>query len=335
MNRQLATEPDTESSDPLDNAENYPVLFEVAPPQVGNEKKRFRRHCEYLEMLFERLPVHAINIPEIHDESGKNDRGKRRNDFKRRVPPRRYARRLSEVFDTNFIINRVAVQAPAAEQEEWLLETYHEYDIDTIVLVGGESGSIEYRGPSVTEMNSLARDHLNRGKLKHGDNPADPTNFIIGNISIPTRRRSDFDEPERMWRKVQSGAEFFTTQIVLDDRSPFRLLRDFSLLLDQKPARVPTLFWSFSPIAEKKDVDFLRWLGVRIPDERADRILSAPDPVSESIDWTMETWQRLQEVNRELPVSLSLGINISVMGLRNFENGIRMAETLNAVTVTS
>ncbi len=335
MNRQLVTEPDTGHSDPFDGKEHCPVLFEVVPPQVGNEDKRFRRHCAYLEMLFDRVPVQALNIPEIHDESGKSDRGKRRNDYQRRVPPRRYARRLGQVFDTNFIINRVTVQAPAADQEEWLLDTCHEFDIDTIVLVGGESGNIEYPGPSVTEMSRLTRDHLNRGKRKHGDSPVEPTDFIIGNICIPTRRRSDFDEPDRMGRKVESGAKFFTTQIVLDDESPVRLLRDFSLLLDQKPVPAPTIFWSFSPVAEKKDVDFLRWLGVRIPDEIADRILSAADPVSESIDCTLRTWQQLQAVNQQLPVQISLGINISVMGLRNFENGIRMAEALSAVTVSS
>ncbi len=374
MNRQSAIINEPEIPEFSGDGEEHPVLFEVVPPKLGNEEERFRKHCRYLRRLFDRQWIHALNLPEIHDESGKSDKGNRRNEYETRVAPREYARRLGQEFDTRFIVNRVTVQAPPAEQEQWLLDTYHEYGVDAVVLVGGESGDIDYPGPSVTETNRLVRDHLNRGVRKYGEqrskSPGDgaaegdvpeseagsgnrtapsshasdhsdsgdlvkPTNYRVGNISIPTRRRSDFDEPDRMVRKVQSGADFFTTQIVMEMRSPVRLLKDFSVLLHRKEAAVPTIFWSFTPISEQKDVDFLRWLGVKIPDEVADRILSAGDPVSESIDWALSIWEEIRKVTEELPLSASPGINISVMGMRNFNNGIRMAEALSMAEITS
>ncbi len=312
----------------LNTGEAIPTLFEVVPPQLDDIERRHRQHCDHLELLFERHPVTAINIPEIHDESQKGEKGKRRSKFRPRVSPREYAKKLRRHFDVEFVVNRVTVQASAGEQEEWLIHTHNEFDIQNIVLVGGELESTEYENPSVPEMNRMAIEFLNAGQRQHGNENFQPTQFTVGNICIPTRRLKEFDEPDRMWHKMQSGASFFTTQIVLDRESPVALIRDLSALLDRVQAGPPTIFWSFTPIATQKDVDFLRWLGVEIPDEVSDRILSADDPVEASIEWAETIWRNMLETNRTLSAPISMGLNISVMGLRNFENGIRLVETL-------
>jgi len=305
-----------------------PTLFEVVPPHLDDIERRHRQHCNHLELLFDRHPVTAINIPEIHDESQKGEKGKRRSKFRPRVSPRDYAKKLRHHFDVEYVINRVTVQASAAEQEKWLIDTHNKFDIQNIVLVGGELESTEYENPSVPEMNRMATEFLNGGQRQHGDENFQPTQFTVGNICIPTRRLEEIDEPDRMWYKMQSGADFFTTQIVLDRESPVALIKDLSALLNQKQAESPTIFWSFTPIAAQKDVDFLRWLGVEIPDEVSDRILSSEDPVEASINWAETIWQDMLETNRALPVPIFMGLNISVMGLRNFENGIRLVHSL-------
>ncbi len=311
----------------------FPLLFELVPPDLQNRESRIRQHTGYLEQLFQEVDVDALNIPEIQNESGKSEKGTKRTPFKRRVPPRNYARKLSERFDAEFVINRVSVKHKPDQLERWMLETSLEYDINTIVIVGGESSRIQYEGPSVTTGNRIAKRYLNRGKFKYDKGEFEPAKFTIGNICIPTRRRDDYDEPERMLNKLKAGADFFTSQIITEPETPVSLMKDFSELLEKEEMEPPMIFWSFSPISSQTDVDFMRWLGVRIPEKTENLILGRGNPAAVSADHFQTVWEKMLDFNQQLPVSFPMGINISVMGLRNFENGIELAKELNMAGV--
>lgn len=313
--------------------DRFPLLFELVPPEKGKKEKRLKQHTAYLEKLLKEIEVDAFNIPEIQDESPKSDKGKRLSPYKKRVKPRNYAKALSERFDAEFVINRVAVKHAHQKQEKWMLETYHDFGIKNIIIVGGESSRIQYEGPSVSTGNKIAKRYLNQGKFKYNEGEVSPTDFTIGNICIPTRRRNDFDEPERMYHKLRSGADFFTSQIVAEPESPISLMKDLSELLQEEEIDPPMIFWSFSPISSETDVNFLRWLGVHIPEKTENLILGRSNPAAVSADVMQNVWEKMLDFNQQLPVSFPMGLNISVMGLRNFENGIRMAKELNMVGV--
>lgn len=310
-----------------------PLIFEIVPPEKGKKEKRLQQHTHYLQRLFSETEVNALNIPEIQDESKKGEKGKRRQPHKERVSPREYAYALSKRFETEFVINRVVVKQRCEEQENWLLETNHEFGIKNVILVGGESSNVEYPGLSVPEGNQLVKQYLNQGRCRFSGEENKPTDVMIGNICIPTRRKDHLDEPERMLTKFDAGADFFTTQIIAEEESPISLLNDFSGLLEAEAKKPPFIFWSFSPIAEKKDIDFQRWLGVHIPQEIESRILGSKDPASTSIDWSLSVWEKIQDFNDQLPTPFPMGINISIMGLRNFDNGIKLAKELNMVGI--
>lgn len=311
----------------------FPLLFEIVPPEKEKREARLKQHTACLNQLLNEIEVDALNIPEIQDESKKNDKGERLSPYKKRVQPRNYAKSLSREFDTEFIINRVAVKHSHHHQEKWMLETYHEFDIKNIIIVGGESSRIEYEGPSVTTGNKIVKEYLNRGKFRYKEGEIPPTDFTIGNICIPTRRRDDLDEPERMYHKLRAGADFFTSQIIAEPDFPISLMKDFSELLIEEEIDPPMIFWSFSPISSQIDVNFLRWLGVHIPEKTENLILGSSNPASASAELLQTVWEKMLDFNRQLPVPIPMGINISVMGLRNFENGIRLAKELNMVGV--
>ncbi len=304
-----------------------PLLFELIPPEIDAPEKTVQNRHDKLQKLFSRVEVSGINIPEIREESAKDDDGKRRSDFKPRVAPRKYVRKLREKFDTNFVICRVVVLLPAARQEDWLLETSKDYNISNIVLVGGEKEAEAYDGLSVPEGNRLIKQQLNRGKTEYGEKNISPTNYLVGNISIASRRLDTLDEPERITYKIKHGADFFYTQIIEEPDSPIKLLEDLSPKLKEENIDPPFFFWSFAPIASQKDVDFMRWLGVKIPKKVEDRILTSPEPAEESRRWNLEIFEKLKQANQKLPVSCPLGVNISFMGDRNFDNAVKLAES--------
>ncbi|MGM0381209.1 MAG: hypothetical protein ACQEP7_04420 [bacterium] len=303
-----------------------PLLFELIPPEVDAPGETVQKRHDKVKKLFSRVDVNALNIPEIREESAKDEDGKRRSDFKPRVSPRSYVQQLREIFDTKYLICRVVVHLPPEKQEKWLIETNEKFGINNIVLVGGEKEADAYDGLSVPEGDKLIKEKLNRGQTRHEEKDIDPTDYLIGNISIASRRLDTLDEPDRITYKIKHGADFFYTQIIAEPDSPVELLQDLAPKLEDENIDPPVFFWSFAPIASQKDVDFMRWLGVKIPEEVEDRILGSSNPVEESIKWNLEIWEELNRVNNKLPVSCPLGVNISFMGDRNFDNAIALAE---------
>ncbi len=304
-----------------------PILFEIVPPEIDADEQTVNSRHEKMEELFSRVEIDGINVPEIREESAKDEDGKRRSDFKPRLAPRKYVQQLREKFNTSYVICRVVVHMPPADQEKWLLQTNKDYDINNIVLVGGEKEADAYDGLSVPEGDKLIKEKLNRGKTKYSSEESASTDYLLGNISIATRRLETLDEPDRITYKIKHGADFFYTQIIAEPQSPISLLRDLAPKLEEENLTPPFFFWSFAPIASQTDVDFMRWLGVKIPEEVEDRILSSSDPAEESRRWNLEIFEKLQEASKDLPVSFPLGVNISFMGDRNFDNAIELAES--------
>ena len=321
------------NSDFSEQNDRCPVLVEIVPPEQGYEEKRLEEHTEYLTSMFQEVTVDAINIPEIQDESKKGDKGKRISPFKKRVTPRDYARALSGRFNTDFIINRVIVKEKPEVQERWLLDTYNEYGIKNVVFVGGESPEIKYPGPSVPDGSKMVKQFLNQGKLRYNKGDISPMEISVGNICIPNRLEEELSEADRMFFKYNAGADFFTTQIISEADIPMALMKDFSEKLEKQGGNPPSIFWSFSPISSQKDIDFLRWLGVYIPDAQEKQIMESDDPAAASLQIIESAWEQMLDYNRQLPVPLPMGINVSVMGKRNYEHGIQMAKNLNSVSL--
>lgn len=305
------------------------ISLELNPPERDNLQEQSSVHREHLRELFETVPeVGGINLPEIQEEEQKGERGDRKSSFSERLSPREYTRHLREQFDREYIINRVIVQLPPEEQEDWLLETYHEYDIQSIVLVGGESSEVDYPGPSVPDGNRLIDQYLNEGIRRYGKGPVESTDFTVGNICISTRRREDFDEPERMAHKIESGCDFFTSQIIAETETPSSLLQDLDKTLREQNLETPVILWSLTPINSQKDVRFLRWLGVRIPDDVEEHILGSSEPLETSLDYFEGLWNELLEVEDQLDRDIPMGVNVSPVAIRNLDPSVRLADRL-------
>jgi hypothetical protein len=101
--------------------------------------------------------VDAINIPEIYEESRQ---GTRRMRLSERIEPRVFAQAIQAATHMESVINRVTVRESPEYQRRWLRETCEQYGVRNLILVGGESHTVEYPGPNVLEAAALAADPL-------------------------------------------------------------------------------------------------------------------------------------------------------------------------------
>ncbi len=290
--------------DKLLNASVPVALFEMVPPAAGKPES-IEAGLEDIKKI--RHLVDAVNLPEIRDEERGAERTHR---FVARVEPRALGARIVRELETEIVLNRVVVHE--LYQDRWLRETYDEFGIRAVILVGGESSKVRYPGPSVLETARQARE----ARL--------PT--CLGGISIPSRLHED----ERIRQKNEAGLVFFTTQVLFDSNDIVGLIQRLNGL----EARI---FLSFAPVSHSRDIEFLRWLGADIPQD-LDRFLLGGNPRAEGspqaaeycLERSLDLAQRtLMDVFDNLPPDPPpIGLNVEHINRRNFPAAVRMLDRL-------
>jgi 5,10-methylenetetrahydrofolate reductase len=277
------------------------TLFEVVPP-ASAKPEALESSLGELQQV--RNLVDAINLPEIHDEARP---GERTSKFLERVEPRQFGSRIKRELGIDVVLNRVTVHDAAPER--WFRETLEQSGISNWVLVGGESREIRYPGPGPAEAAAL---------VKSLSLPVS-----LGGITIPSRE----GEPERIRKKQAQGIDFFTSQVMFDSN-------DLVWLIQRLNGVEARIFISFAPVSHRRDLEFLRWLGVDIPRD-LDRFLLGPGQDSAAsaatcLERSLNMAQRiLMDIFDNLPPDPPpIGLNIEHINRRNFTPALAMLDRL-------
>jgi 5,10-methylenetetrahydrofolate reductase len=275
-----------------------PLFFEPVPPSARAKPTRAQAEVDAVSDMVRAIPrVDALDIPELVDE---NHEGR---PLYRTADPRHFGRSLAERTGREIVVNKVVAHLESPESvERWTSETV-QMGIRHVVLVGGTSRYIPYPGPAVTEANRICRPILERA------------GGLVGNITIPQRE----GEPHRMLSKTRAGAAFFTTQIVFDAEATYRMVREYDLLCRHASlAPVPVLL-SFAPLVDEQDAEFIRWLGVDIPEEAERAILEGDDggALRRAVDRALDVWESVRRHAAEESVDVPLGVNVEQVSVRH------------------
>ena len=295
-----------------------PLVLEVVPPPLRRGPEAVDKIVARVARLHGEVELSAVNVPEIREEESKSDAGVRRNPYEPRVAPRELAARIQEEVGVPAIVNRVVVHLAEPRQADWLRESYERFGIRSLVLVGGERGSIRYPGPTPTRAAEMVRELL------------PPDSVRLGSICIANRRGGELDEPERMERKSAGGSSFFTSQIVYHPA-------EFTRLLDDLHTRAPRaqhlpILLSVCPLTSAKSVDFLRFLGVDLSDDLAAELTRDPEQVLErSIDHLSAMWETILSHTAEHALPTPLGINLAPIGAVRAGRTIELATRLRSI----
>ncbi|MGE3165357.1 MAG: hypothetical protein AB7O52_10670 [Planctomycetota bacterium] len=291
------------------------LILEVVPPPSALSEAGIDSRLELVARIGAHVPIRAVNIPEIREETSKSAGGERRTAFEERVEPRVLAARIQEQLGVPAIINRVVVHLDSRRQADWFRETYEVFGVRNFVLVGGERSHVQYPGPSVAEANLLIRQALPHADLR------------VGNISIPGRR-SRMDESERMAQKAAHGVDFFTTQIVYH-------CEEFTGLLDGIAERQPgvatvPIFLSVCPLKTPHSVAFLRWLGVHIEEPLEATLLAdgAKQLLACSLEHLVGTWRSIRSHCVARGLKQPIGVNIAPVGPIPVSATVKLAREL-------
>ena len=287
------------------------VIYEILPPRIIDGT--IESYVERISTLLSQTHIDAINIPEVHSEE---TRGKRPIEERQRAEPREFGMLIQDSVGIETIVNRVTVHGSEESQKEWFRSTNDEYGIDNIVLVGGESGDIDYSGPSVT----------NSAMMIGSMNVENGTEIFCGGISLPARKI----ESKRMQRKAESGIEFFTTQVLYDGDDICKMLGHYYTACNDSGNEPKRVLLSFAPISTEKNLNFLKWLGVEIPKETEEMIIQEESLIkNRSIDVSMGVFEEVLSHITENQIRVPIGLNIEHIMAYNFEHSVELLQMMS------
>ncbi len=289
------------------------VTYEILPPR--EKDGTLNSYAERISSLLSQTHIDAINIPEVHEE---NARGARPVKNLERAEAREFGRLLQDNVGIETIVNRVTVHNDLDYQKSWIKETFYDYDIENLILVGGESCDIKYPGPSVNETSEYITRDLNAGRF----------DFFCGGITIPSRKV----ESVRLLKKGSNGIEFFTTQVLYDGKKIKKMLKYYDDVCKENNVLPRRILLSFAPVSSKKNIDFLKWLGVEIPSQTEKRLTNKRTSMSdESLEIASEILKGILNNNEKLGITVPIGLNVEHIMSYNFQSSINMLQELSKI----
>ena len=283
------------------------VVYEILPPR--EKDGTLNSYAANISSLLSQTHIDAINIPEVRDEIG---RGKRPVKNQLRAEPREFGKLLQDIVGIESIVNRVVVHQALEKEMIWFEETYNKYEIENLITVGGESRSITYPGPSVKKALEAIKQN-------------EKLNVLCGGISIPSREK----ESLRLIEKSNNGSEFFTTQVLYDSSKIIRMISHYQKRCDEQNTFPRRLLLSFAPVSSKKNIDFLKWLGVDIPAD-TEEYLNEDDQImtKRSMEIAINVLNETLTFLNENKIVVPIGLNVEHIMSYNFQASIEMLQEL-------
>jgi hypothetical protein len=120
-----------------------------------------------------------------------------------------------------------------------------------------------------------------------------------------------------MLAKSLEGCSYFISQTVYHAHATERLLAAYARDCRGAGVKPRRVVLTFAPVGREKTLAFLRWLGVRIAEDKQRAILEAPQPLANSIELCCDNLRRIlaHDYAKEIP----LGVNVESVSINRDE----------------
>ncbi|QSR36042.1 hypothetical protein CFI10_13735 [Marinobacterium iners] len=273
----------------------------TTPPKASTEEMQMQEIAERLLARLDTLEYDGLIVYDIQDESSRIDTP-RPFPYMETRDPRDYSRLLSQKSGKPIITYKSVAQRDRADFEHWLEQSWNEYGVRNLVLVGSPSSEGDIK-LSLSEAYTTLQEHQHP--------------FHLGGVTIAERHSVKGNEHERLLGKMGNGCEFFVSQAVYNAQATIDLLTSYARSCKEKGLTPQRIILTFTPCGSAKTLEFMQWLGISVPEATRYRILDAEKPLAESIRICQNNLEQILDAC--LPLGLPLGLNIESLTNRKTE----------------
>lgn len=141
--------------------------------------------------------------------------------------------------------------------------------------------------------------------------------LFLGGVVIPERHAVKGSEDQRLLNKTQAGCEFFVSQAVYNLDYSKNLLNDYAKRCEETGQVAKPVLFTFSACGSLKTLDFMKWLGISLPDWIEERLLKSENILHESYELCLENYRALLAEARQL--GIQIGANVESVAIRREE----------------
>jgi hypothetical protein len=272
------------------------LTYAITPPNQSTSIERRKAIAALQSERIAALPIDALLVYDLQDESS-------RNGAPRPFPYLPKVDALSYAYDELRlgIVPRVVYRAIANEDEAQLQGW-----LSRLQALGGHP--VLVGAPSRTSLGGLSLSRAMAHCSQH-------LPFLaFGGVLIAERHQSTGAEDVRVWSKMQSGCRFFVSQTVWSAHATNELLRALRLSAERFGRQLPQVVVTLSPCGSEQTLLLQEWLGVNVPTEVRQQLLSAKDMLARSVELAVQVFAEIRAFASEQGVPL--GCNVESVSSR-------------------
>lgn len=295
----FATTEDVPLAERLADPSRPVFLLGEVPPGEGTPPGKCLEICTKFSNRSQALASDGFIVYDIQDEPGRFDTP-RPFPFRRLMDSSPYAALLARTSGKQCLVYKCVADEAF---DGWIETACRDHGHGAINVVGRATSdpSEIYKGPTIGEAMAKvqAAPLLKFGCVCIGERHT---------LEAATSRGKSYPtEHLNMLRKQTAGAEWFVSQAIYDVQPTIRLLKDYASLCRQHGVVPRKVILTFAPVSRVKTLNFIKWLGVKVPAETEESILQAERPVDQSISILCDHLRTiLQECSG---IGVPLGIN--------------------------
>ena len=300
-------------TDKIRNKQSGILLYGITPPKIKHTEDEIKEIAKKHIERISKLNVDGLVLYDIQDESDRTDQ-KRPFPFIKTINPCEYSKRYLQELKTPRIVYRAVGNYTEESFARWL-ESTRTSQVHS-VFVG--AASHEQKNPLTLKEAYSIKKEVNR-------------NLCLGGIAIPERHAKKQDEHLRMFSKKDLGCEYFITQCVYDVETAKIFLTDYAKYAKENNYDMVPIIFTLTPCGSAKTLDFMKWLGINIPNYLEEELKESGDILKDSVKLSRNIFEELYKfgAKRGIPV----GCNVESVAIRKeeIEASVELLEEVRAI----
>ncbi len=281
------------------NKETGIILYGITPPKVKHTEDEIKIIAQKHIQRISKLDVDGLVLYDIQDESDRTDK-KRPFPFIKTINPCEYSKNYLQELKTPRIVYRAVGNYTSEKFTTWLEETSK-----------SQVHSVFVGAASHEQQNNITLKEAYELKRKVNDN------LCLGGIAIPERHMKEEDEHLRVFSKINQSCEYFITQCVYDLHAAKTFLTDYAKHAQENNYDMVPIIFTLTPCGSSKTLDFMKWLGINIPNYLEEELKESGNILQESVKLSRDIFEDLYRYG--LKKGIPVGCNIESVAIRKEE----------------
>lgn len=286
-------------TDKIRKKEEGIILYGITPPKIKHTEEEIKKIAKKHVERISKLNVDGLVLYDIQDESDRTDE-KRPFPFIKTINPCEYSKNYLQDLKTPRIVYRAVGNYNEERFSAWLEETKQ-----------SQVHSVFVGAASHEQQTNITLKQAYELKRKVNDN------LCLGGIAIPERHAKKHDEHLRVASKINSSCEFFITQCVYDLEASKIFLTDYAKYVKENDLEMVPIIFTLTPCGSAKTLDFMKWLGINIPNYLEEDLKESGNILEESVKLSRNIFEELYIFGKKR--GIPVGCNIESVAIRKEE----------------